>query len=135
MLPSDSGYEVIGMEAETLPNRTYRLDMDKKRIIGYVTDDIEAVKQAVYLILRVERYDYIIFSRNYGIELKDLFGREKNYVIPILTGRITDALLADERIMEVRDFNFDIQNQGVYSVSFRVVSIYGEFEEEVRIIV
>lgn len=135
MLPSDSGYEVIGMEAETLPNRTYRLDMDKKRIIGYVTDDIEAVKQAVYLILRVERYDYIIFSRNYGIELKDLFGREKNYVIPILTGRITDALLADGRIMEVRDFNFDIQNQGVYSVSFRVVSIYGEFEEEVKLIV
>lgn len=133
MLPSSSNVTVIGEDAQEMPNTTYCLDMENKRIRGKVTDDLEAVKQAVYLILRTERYDYLIFSRNYGIELKELFGREKNYVMPMLTKNISDALLADDRIVSVKDFSFDIKGGGVYCVSFTVVSKYGEFSEEVSL--
>lgn len=133
MLPSSSNITVIGDDLSEMPNKTYALDMENKRIRGYITDDIEAVKQAVYLILRTERYDYLIYSRNYGVELKDLFGREKNYVLPMIVKSITDALLADSRIIEVKNFSFDIKGRGVYSVSFTVVSKYGEFKEEVEI--
>lgn len=129
MLPSNSSV-AIGVADMDMPNKTYFLDMEKKVIRGFVKDDIEAVKQAVYLILRVERYDYIIFSRNYGIELKELFGREKNYVLPMLVKNITEALLADNRISDVKDFSFQIKKGGVYSVKFTVVSKYGEFEGE-----
>ena len=133
MLPNSSNITVIGDDLSEMPNKTYALDMENKRIRGYITDDIEAVKQAVYLILRTERYDYLIYSRNYGVELKDLFGREKNYVLPMIVKSITDALLADSRIIEVKNFSFDIKGRGVYSVSFTVVSKYGEFKEEVEI--
>ena len=133
MLPSSSNITVIGDDLSEMTNKTYALDMENKRIRGYITDDIEAVKQAVYLILRTERYDYLIYSRNYGVELKDLFGREKNYVLPMIVKSITDALLADSRIIEVKNFSFDIKGRGVYSVSFTVVSKYGEFKEEVEI--
>lgn len=133
MLPSSSNITVIGDDLSEMPNKTYALDMENKRIRGYITDDIEAVKQAVYLILRTERYDYLIYSRNYGVELKDLFGREKNYVLPMIVKSITDALIADSRIIEVKNFSFDIKGRGVYSVSFTVVSKYGEFKEEVEI--
>lgn len=133
MLPNNDFTEVIGTDGEAMPNKTYRLDMEEKRIKGYVTDDIEAVKQAVYLILRTERYDHIIFSRNYGTELKELFGREKNYVLPMLVKNISEALTADDRIKDVKDFSFNIKRGGVYDVRFTVVSIYGEFEGEAEI--
>lgn len=120
----------IGVESVKMPNKTYCLDMLNKRINGYINDDIEAVKQAVYLILRIERYDYIIFSHNYGIELKDLFGRERLYVTAMLSQRIREALMADNRVRDVKDFNFNIKKGGIYSVSFTVVSIYGDFEQE-----
>ena len=40
-----------------------------------MTDKREALRQAVYLILNVERYAYPIYSRNYGSELVDLIGQ------------------------------------------------------------
>lgn len=133
MLPDSSNMAVMGEDLPEMPNKTYYLDMEKKRIRGGLTNDLEAVKQAAYLILRTERYDYLIFSRNYGVELKELFGREKNYVLPMLVKNISEALMADDRIIEVKDFSFDAKSRGIYSVNFTVVSKYGEFSEGVDI--
>lgn len=133
MLPDSSNMAVMGEDLPEMPNKTYYMDMEKKRIRGGLTNDLEAVKQAVYLILRTERYDYLIFGRNYGVELKELFGREKNYVLPMLVKNISEALMVDDRIIEVKDFSFDVKSRGVYSVSFTVVSKYGEFSEGVDI--
>ena len=43
-----------------------------------MTDERDAVLQAVYLILNVERYAFPIYSRNYGSELSDLIGKPKD---------------------------------------------------------
>ena len=42
-------------EFETLPSRTFRLNHNTLTVIGTI-DEIEAVEQAVYLILNTERY-------------------------------------------------------------------------------
>jgi hypothetical protein len=131
MLPSSSNTEVIGDDEAVMPNKTYYLDMERKRIRGNTSDALTAVRQAVYKILRTERYDYLVYGRSYGIELKELFGREKNYVLPMLAKNISEALLADDRIVNVKDFSFAVKGRGVYNVSFTVVSKYGDFEEEV----
>ncbi len=69
MIPK-SNIDVSEIEIEeNQPSLTYALDIENKRIRGK-TDNIEAVKQAVYLILNTERYDCLIFSWNYGAELK-----------------------------------------------------------------
>ena len=86
-------------------------------------DKQEAMKQVIYKILNTERYKYLIYSWNYGIELNDLFGRERQYVIPMLMSRIKEALLQDDRILNVTDFNFSIKHN-VYNVSFTVVTKY-----------
>lgn len=56
-------------EGEKIPSYTYKLD--DTRVRGYV-DGSEAVKQAVYKILMTERYKYIIYGFNYGVELDRL---------------------------------------------------------------
>ena len=132
MLPAESGVQVISyFDVEKQPSRTYYLDKEKKRITGTLTDYLKAVEQAVYLILSTERYDYVMYSWNYGIELKDLYGQIKEYVIPNLINRITDALMQDDRIKSVTDFKYRI-DKGRYFISFTVVSEYGNvgIEEE-----
>lgn len=115
---------------QELPSKTYKINQlkDEQRIYGYI-DNLEALKQAVYLMLSVERYENIIYSWNYGIELADLFGKDKNYVIAELERVITEALLIDDRINGVTDFQFDTNKNKVHC-TFTVKSIYGDFTEE-----
>ena len=70
-------------------------------------DDVEAIKQAIYNILNTERYQYIIFSWDYGVELKDLFGKPIDYVMPEVERRITEALVQDDRIDSCDSFEFE----------------------------
>lgn len=107
-------------------SRTYALVLEQNIVQGMV-DDAEALMQAIYLILNTERYQYVIYSWNYGIELIDLIGREKSYVLPELERRIREALLQDNRIMAVSHFEFTIRKSR-YTVIFVVESIYGNFD-------
>ena len=128
MLPENSNYEVLSnYDTTEQPNMTYKLDMENKRIVTVYEDYEEIIRQAVYLILLTERYNYAMYSWNYGIELSDLFGRERQYVIPMLMSRIKEALLQDDRILNVTNFSFSI-NRSKYSVSFTVVTKYNNVD-------
>ena len=123
------GFGSGDIEITEQPTLTHRMDREKEYIKGK-TDEIEAMKQAVYKILITERYGSIIYSGNYGIELKDLFGQPVSYVCPELERRITDALLWDKRIESVDNFEFDLSKKGVVSVRFNVRTVFGSFESE-----
>ena len=72
--------DLITFAVETQPSYTHKLDIDRNRVRG-MTDERDAVLQAVYLILNVERYAFPIYSRNYGSELSDLIGKPKDYAL------------------------------------------------------
>lgn len=115
------------------PSYTYKMvlpsrDYEPTRIAG-MTDEIEAVQQAVYLILNTERYTYPIYSWDYGIELRDLFGKPIPWVYPELERRITEALTWDDRITSVTEFDFDNVKNSVHA-KFTVNTIFGSFEAE-----
>lgn len=115
------------------PSCTYKMvlptrDDDVARFNGK-TDELDAVKQAVYKILNTERYEYPIYSWNYGIELKDLFGQPIPWVYPELERRITEALTWDDRIDSVTDFEFENFRNDVHA-KFTVNTIYGSYEDE-----
>lgn len=114
-------------EVETEPSITYKMDLERNRIIGYC-DDLEAVKQAIYKIIYTERYDYVIYSWDYGIELKELFGEPVSYVIPELQIRITEALMADDRIQNVYNFEFNTVKKNMVFVTFSVDTTIGTID-------
>lgn len=114
-----------------LPSKTYRLDRENNRIIGYC-DGVEAVKQAVYKALLTERYAWMIYSWNYGSELNGLFGKQMTAVYPEVKRRIEEALLQDDRIHKVRDFSFE-KTRNTLQVTFTVDSKVGVFESEVSV--
>lgn len=127
MIPQGAG-EINIQEFTEPTSRTYKLNIDRGNITGY-TDEQEAMIQAIYLILNIERYDYLIYSWNYGIELKDLFGQPTFYVMAELERRITEALLADSRIMAVDNFEITREGKKVHA-KFTVHTIFGDVEGE-----
>ncbi len=116
-------------ESGEQPSQTYRMDVSNEAVRGYA-DDLEAMKQAVFKILQTERYQSLIYSGDYGIELADLFGQPVSYVQPELERRITEALMQDERIISVSGFAFSQKKKGELLVSFDVKTVFGEFTSE-----
>lgn len=106
---------------------SYTRKLGETRVLNNI-DKLEAYRQAVYKILSTERYDYIIYSWNYGVELKDLIGKHVAYVVPELEARIIEAIEQDDRTIMVTDFEFDTSKYGVVAVTFTCVSIFGNTE-------
>lgn len=116
-----------GFTLKEIPSKTFQMQQTGK-IVGKI-DRIQAMEQAIYLILSVERYAYLIHSWNYGVELRDLFGQPTSYCLPEIKRRITEALLQDDRIEEVYDFAFEVE-RGRVKTTFRVKTIFGEIKAE-----
>lgn len=129
MIPSTNTILSTDIEIEQQPSLNYRMDFDRKVIIGTV-DEKEAMKQVVFKILNTERYDFIIYSWNYGIELKDLYGEPLSFVCAELIDRITEALVQDDRINSVTDFDFTFPKKGEVLATFTVHTIFGDVQAE-----
>lgn len=127
MIPSTVGFLDKDFEIEEQPGLTYKMHANQNLVRGY-TDGREAVKQAIYKIIMTERYQYIMYSWNYGIELLDLFGEPVTYVCPELKRRISEALLCDDRIKGVDNFEFDFPKKGVVHVAFTAHTIFGDVQ-------
>lgn len=126
MIPATNNHEVLrGLVFDTDPSFTYKILIDKDRIIG-TTDGQDAMVQAIYKILNTERYVYPIYSWNYGIELRDLFGKNMTYIATELERRIKEALLADERITSVDNFSFSYPQKNAIYVTFTAHTIFGD---------
>lgn len=126
--------DIISNDFEVVeePSYTYRMVLpeteDELTKFRGKTDELEAVQQAVYKILNTERYTYPIYSWNYGIELRDLFGQPIPWVYPELERRITEALIWDDRVTSVTEFEFESVKNEVHA-KFTVNTIFGSFEE------
>lgn len=102
--------------------KTYKLS--KTNIQGF-TDELEALQQAIHKVLSTEKYEYPIYSFDYGIELENLIGKDATYVQVELKRRIEECLLEDDRIQSVDNFNFTVTGDEMLCI-FDVESIYGE---------
>lgn len=128
MIPQTGGFLEQDFSIVTLPSQTFQMHLDTDTIYGFV-DEKTAMEQAIYLILSTERYQWLIHSWNYGVELMDLFGQPVSFVMPELKRRISEALLQDDRIVSVDGFQFETQGGKVH-VTFTAHTIFGEIEAE-----
>lgn len=115
-----------------LPSRTFKMNYNTNTITGTI-DEVRAVEQAIYLILNVERYEWLIYSWNYGFEKKSLIGKPVDYCIPEIERRIKEALLQDDRITAVENFQFEVNNKKKVLTTFTVVSIFGPIFTETEV--
>ena len=94
-----------------------------------IVEGNDAIKVWAYKALLTPRYNYSIYSWDYGSELMDLIG--KAYT-PSLTKEeakryIKEALLINPYILEVTVIDTSFNN-GLLSASIKLLTIYGESE-------
>ena len=111
----------------TLPSKTFKMNFNDT-IRGSV-DDVEALKQAIFLILNTERYEWLIHTWNYGVEFHNLIGKDIDYCIPEIERVIKEALLQEDRITAVQNFEFEVNKNKVLT-TFTVTTIYGDIQIE-----
>lgn len=129
MIPGSN--TIVNTELEIIEeaSKDYKLYINENTINGTV-DGVEVMKQVIYKILNTERYEYIIYSWNYGIELQDLYGEQMNYVCSELERRITEALTQDDRVEAVDSFLFNTEEKRKLHVTFTVHTVFGDVEGE-----
>lgn len=111
------------------PTHTYRLHFGGKPSHGRL-DGLEAMKQAIYLALHIQRFRHEMYSWNYGIELDHMIGEQNSPLLQSkLKSAITEALLADDRIVSVDGFQFARPSRGRLTVTFTVETTEGRLEE------
>ena len=134
MIPEQQ-VDLTNLEVISQPSLTYKLDFERKRITGKI-DDEEAIMQLVMKILYTERYAYVIYSSQYGVELDRLIGKDYDFIVSDLERTITEALLADDRILGITDFVAEQTAIDRMAVSFRVNSVVGatNISTEVQIV-
>ncbi|MGG7176195.1 DUF2634 domain-containing protein [Clostridium paraputrificum] len=122
------------LEEKQESSLTYKLDLEQKRIYGKV-DDREACKQAILKAFLTERFENVIYSDNYGVELKRFIGKDFDFVKSDIERAIKEAILIDNRINEISSFTIEKVNVDSLLISFNVSTNYGELSvsSEVRI--
>ena len=121
MLPD---YNTVYQQDNIMPSKTYYINRNTNRISGYI-DDKDAIIQAIYLILSTERYESVIYNWYYGTEFDSLVGKDRDFVKSELKRRIAEAILEDDRILDVTDFDISF-NKDVVNVVFLVETNIGD---------
>ncbi|MDY6267914.1 MAG: DUF2634 domain-containing protein [Selenomonadaceae bacterium] len=129
LLPESSGEVFPDFQTSSDDvSKTFRIAYERESQFAGMTDELDAMRQAIYKIINTERYEYIIYSWNYGIELADLFGKPVPFVYAELPRRITEALMQDDRILSVGDFRMSYNKKGDVLAEFTVHTIYGDVD-------
>ena len=86
-------------------------------------------------ILYTERYAYVIYSSQYGVELDRLIGKDYDFIVSDLERTITEALLADDRILSITDFVAEQTAIDRMSATFTVNSVVGSVNINTEVII
>lgn len=114
-----------------IPTKTYAIDFERGRIGGTV-DGVDAVKQAIIKAVITPRFKCLIYDDQYGSEIKEDVIKENSseaYLKTIIPDYTRDALVPDERIIDVGDFDITLENDKAH-ISFTAHTIYGDIQIE-----
>lgn len=122
-------FVVSEIEDTVQSSKTYKIDSFNGRITRKI-DELEAIKQAIFKILQTERFENVIYDDSYGVELVGLIGKPKEFVKSDIERIIKEALLVDERILGIENFNIVDETKDILKIEFKVNSIFGDIKLE-----
>lgn len=132
VLPEKTGVNLSnGVSFVQQPSKTWFINQDTQRIQGDV-DGYQAVKQAVDIILHVERFRWQIYSPYSGMQWNGLIGQDPGYVAAELQRRMKDALLMDDRIRGIFNFSYTIAGDAM-TATLTVNTVYGDIPTTVEV--
>ncbi len=130
-LPTSSIDISAGVTFQQQPSRTWYINKETNRIQGEC-DGWQSVRQAVEIILHVERFRWQIYRPYSGMQWDGLIGQDPGYVASELQRRITAALAMDDRVRGISNFKYTVTGDQL-SASLTVNTVFGEYETSVEV--
>ena len=124
MLPQSNIDLSRGIVFQDQPSLTWIADPVTNRLRGR-GDNWVAVRQAVEVIVNVERFKWQIYTPNFGTDYDGLLGTEPGYAASELRRRLEDAFLPDNRILGIRDYAYTFKDVSL-TVTFTVDTVFGD---------
>lgn len=122
--------EAIKAPADTdEPYREYELDPTTGKLTGRIIEGTNAVAVWAILALKARRYEYPIYSWDYGEDFTDMIGNsyEPDLLQSEVKRMIEECLLVNEHIEEIQDLEVE-QNEDKLHVKFTLVTDQGDTE-------
>ena len=116
-------------QKQTFSNRSYN---DSGTCIRGMVNDLETLGQAIRKRLSTQQFEYPIYSFRYGVNWRDLIGKDQGYIRAEMQRMIRETLAEDDRILSVDGFVFEFRGI-TCTCSFQVSSIFGQIREEVSV--
>lgn len=113
------------------PSRTWYINKTTNHIEGEIENQAAAY-QAVAIILNTERFRWQIYKPYSGVQWNGLIGQDPGYVGANLLRRIREALLVDDRVLDVTDFDFTISGDHI-TATMTVNTVYGDTQTTVEV--
>ena len=131
VLPTANLDLATGVTFQKQPSLTWFLDQASGRIRGTV-DNLEAVRQAVEIILHVERFRWQLYRPYSGLQWEGLVGQSPHYVASEVRRRMEEALQMDDRVLGISAFSYTTQAD-MFTASITVSTVYGEIQTQTEV--
>lgn len=119
-------------EDEIYVIRDWEIDFDTLTMTGKIVEGLDAIEMWVHLALRTHRYDWMIFSWDYGEEYTDLIGYSysQEYLESEVERLITDCVTEHPYITGIQDLVVSVERDKLH-VNFTLLTDLGEVEIDV----
>lgn len=125
------GINIQNVTFESQPSLTWWRDPQTNRIVGQ-TDGQKAVKQAVEVMLSVERFRWQIYRPYFGVSWDGLIGNDPGYVAAELQRRIREAVMIDDRVTGISDYKYTVNGDSL-TASVTVNTVFGSINQTVEV--
>lgn len=126
LFPTYIENELIETEESKIPIE-YEIDFERNCLTGKKVEGKEAIKVWIWLVLKIARYRFQIYSWDYGNEFEDLIGQvySDEYLETELLRMTEECLLINENIQGISDFSVE-KDETKLIINFTANTIYGE---------
>lgn len=107
----------------------YEIDYETGQMTGKIVEGLEAIKVWIWLVLKISRYRYPIYSWDYGNEYEALIGKgySEEYLQAEAKRMTEDCLLMNEYITSIENFSASFIEETL-NLSFTVNTRFGKAE-------
>lgn len=131
ILPETTINAQNGVVYQNYPTKTYYIDPISHHISGF-TDGLQAMQQAVEIIVNIERYFWQIYTPNFGMQWNGLIGNNPDFVGLEMKRRLDNAFSIDSRILGISNYKYSIVEDNLTS-TFTVHTVYGDIDQTVEV--
>lgn len=130
-LPQGNKVLENGVVFEDQPTNTFYIDPVSRRVRG-MDDGKNAMRQAIEIALSVERFQWGIYSANFGADFTGIIGRDTGYAAAVLEKRIRDALSVDNRVLGISNFSYTASG-GILTADITIRTVFGDIAQTVEV--